>query len=59
MWWIELSARPVTPLAIGFLFASGAAILGNAPGLELVEGGLADRTGALQGGFSLGFIQLV
>lgn len=47
--WIDLSARLVTALAVGFLFASGAAILGVATSLELGEGFLADRTGTLQG----------
>jgi hypothetical protein len=58
----------ITSLAIGFLFTGGAAILGDAPApsaplrmtfLELGEGVFADRTGALQGGFPLGFIQFV
>jgi len=51
------SECPVTPLAIGFLFASGAAILGDAPAPELGEGGSADGTAALQDGFPLGFIE--
>jgi len=51
------SERLITALAVGFLFASGAAILGDATGLELGEGGSADRTGALQGGVSLSFIE--
>ena len=48
-----------TALAVGFLFASGAAILGDATALELGEGGSTEGTAALQGGFPLGFIQLV
>ena len=46
----ELTASPVAALAVGFLFAGAAAILGVATRLELGEGFLADRTGALQGG---------
>ena len=51
------SERPVTPLAVGFLFAGGAAILGIATSLELGEGCLADRAGALQGGLMLCVIE--
>ena len=51
------SERPVTPLAVGFLFAGGAAILGIATSLELGEGCLADRAGALQGGLLLCVIE--
>ena len=50
---IVTSERPVTALAVGLLFASGAAILGDAPGLELSEGVSTDRADVLQGGLFL------
>ena len=45
-----VSASLVTALAVGFLFASGAAILSGASELELGEGLFADRTDAQNGG---------
>lgn len=61
--WVRLargrvvSASLVTALAVGFLFASGAAILSAATGLELGEDRFADRAGALHGGLVLCVIE--
>jgi hypothetical protein len=52
-----LTASLITALAVGFLFAGGAAILGDATGFELDESHLADGADALLSGLRLCIIE--